>query len=221
MTLRDDYAVPEGEGPHVRINVVSSIDGAATVDGHSGGLGDAADRETMQALRANADVVLVGAGTILAEGYGGMQLAGEDAAWRVMKGVSAQPRIAVLSGSLSVPAQHPVFVEAVVRPLLLTRADAAEHAEVADVLVFADLRDAIEQLAQTAGRRILCEGGPTLFGALAGDDLVDEVCLTLSPHLVGGQAPRVAAGTQETVRRMTLRDVRRVGDELFLRYVRP
>lgn len=222
--LREAYAVPAGDRPYVRVNVISSIDGAATMGGRSGGLGDEADRETMQALRANADVVLVGAGTILAEGYGGMRLSDEDAAWRQSAGLPSQPRIAVLSGSLSVPVGHPVFVEAMVRPLLLTTAGSAEHAsayaQIAEVIVFGDLVDAIAQLAAIAGRRILCEGGPSLFGALIASDLVDEVCVTLSPHLVGGDAPRVAHGDTEAVRRMKLHDVGRAGDELFVRYVR-
>jgi riboflavin biosynthesis pyrimidine reductase len=225
VRLRELYAVPAGDGPHLRINVVSSIDGAATIGGRSGGLGDAADTATMQALRANADVVLVGAGTVAIEGYGGMRVDDEAAAWRVAEGFAAQPRIAVVSGSASLGPRHPVFAQAVVRPLVVTGTDAdadrvAALAEVADIIPAADVADALDQLALAAGRRILCEGGPTLFAALIEADLVDEVCLTLSPRLVGGDAPRVAHSAQEAVRRMSLDDVRRVGDELFLRYTR-
>jgi riboflavin biosynthesis pyrimidine reductase len=225
MTLAELYRVPAGDGPHLRINVVSSIDGAATIGGRSGGLGDAADTATMQALRADADVVLVGAGTVAVEGYGGMRVDDEAAAWRVAEGFPAQPRIAMVSGSASLGPRHPVFAQAVVRPFVVTGMDAdadrvAALAEVADVITAADLADALDQLAQAAGRRILCEGGPTLFAALIEADLVDEVCLTLSPRLVGGDAPRVAHTAHETVRRMSLDDVRRAGDELFLRYTR-
>jgi riboflavin biosynthesis pyrimidine reductase len=226
MDLRESYRVPEGERPHVRMNMVMSLDGAATIGGRSGGLGDDADVATMQALRANADVVLVGAGTVAVEGYGGMRVSDDDAAWRGSHGLSPQPRIAVLSGAASLAPQHPVFAQAVTRPIVLTSADAdrdrrAGLSEVADVIETADLLDAVHRLADSAGRRILCEGGPTLFGALIEADLVDELCLTLSPHLITGSAPRVAHGPTESVHSMALADVRRVGDELFVRYERP
>jgi len=93
-------------------------------------------------------------------------------------------------------------------------------AEVADVVVAAEVAEAMEKLAELAGRRILCEGGPSLFGELIEADVVDEVCLTVSPSLVSGRAPRIGHGDQEVWRVMALTDVRRVGDELFLRYAR-
>lgn len=225
MTLRDDYAVPGGTGPFVRMNFVASIDGAATLGGRSGGLGDDADTRTMQALRANADVVAVGARTVIVEGYRGMRVDDEDAAWRVSSGYAAQPRIAVFSASAGISPRHPVFTGAVTRPILVTSRDSrpdrrAGFAEVADVVVALDLAEAVEKLAELAGRRILCEGGPSLFGGLVEGDLVDEVCLTLGPMLVAGGAPRIAHADHETGRRMALHDVRRVGDELFLRYAR-
>lgn len=224
--LREAYRVPAGDGPHVRMNMVMSLDGAATVGGRSGGLGDDADVATMQALRANADVVLVGVGTVAVEGYGGMRVSDDDAAWRRSRGLSAQPRIAVLSGAASIAPEHPVFAQAITRPIVLVSSEAdpqrvAGLAEVADVIGTADLVDAVQQLANAVGRRILCEGGPTVFGALIEADLVDELCLTLSPKLITGSAPRVAHGPRESVRDLALADVRRVGDELFLRYIRP
>jgi len=226
MDLRESYRVPGGERPHVRMNMVMSLDGAATIGGRSGGLGDDEDVATMQALRANADVVLVGVGTVAVEGYGGMRVSDDDAQWRRSRGLSVQPRIAVLSGAASIAPEHPVFAQAVTRPIVLVSGEAdperrAALAQVADVIEIADLADAVERLADAAGRGILCEGGPTLFGALIEADLVDELCLTLSPKLITGSAPRVAHGATESVRELTLADVRRAGDELFLRYIRP
>jgi len=208
------------------MNMVMSLDGAATIGGRSGGLGDDEDVATMQALRANADVVLVGVGTVAVEGYGGMRVSDDDAQWRRSRGVSAQPRIAVVSGAASIAPEHPVFAQAVTRPIVLVWSEAdpervAGLAEVADIIETSDLVDAVQRLTDAAGRRILCEGGPTLFGALIEADLVDELCLTLSPKLITGSAPRVAHGPMESVRDLALADVRRVGDELFLRYTRP
>ena len=70
--LFDAYALRGRDGTRVRMNFVSSADGAVTLDGRSGALGGDTDRELMQVLRAMADVVLVGAGTVRAEGYGGL-----------------------------------------------------------------------------------------------------------------------------------------------------
>jgi riboflavin biosynthesis pyrimidine reductase len=208
------------------MNMVMSLDGAATIDGRSGGLGDDADIATMQALRANADVVLVGVGTVAVEGYGGMRVSEDDARWRRSRGLSPQPRIAVLSGAARIAPEHPVFAQAFTRPIVLVSREAdpervAGLARVADVIETADLADAVDRLAGAAGRGILCEGGPTLFGGLIEADLVDELCLTLSPKLIAGSAPRVAHGPVESVRELALTDVRRIGDELFLRYSRP
>ena len=80
--LRVAYDLGDRATPRVRMNFVMSLDGAVTVDGRSGGLGDGNDRLAMQVLRSLADVVLVGAGTVRIEGYGGVRVDGADAAWR-------------------------------------------------------------------------------------------------------------------------------------------
>src|SRR5215212_2312532 len=61
-----------GGRPFVVANMIASLDGRITVDGRAGGLANRADYEMFHALRAAADAVLVGAGTIRAEGYGAM-----------------------------------------------------------------------------------------------------------------------------------------------------
>ncbi|WP_203230917.1 dihydrofolate reductase family protein, partial [Agromyces humi] len=80
--LLEAYAIADRDVPAVRMNFVTSLDGAVTLEGRSGGLGDEHDRLAMQVLRTLADVVLVGAGTVRVEGYGGLQVDAADAAWR-------------------------------------------------------------------------------------------------------------------------------------------
>lgn len=212
-----------------RVNMIASLDGAATLGGRSGTLGDAQDQRLMSVLRSHADVVLVGAGTVAAEGYGGAAVVDADAAWRSARGRDAQPRFAVVSSRLELEPRHPFFADALTRPLLVTSGRAPRGrrealAEVADVVIAGDdrvdLRAGLAELAARGLRSVLSEGGPGLFGALAEADLVDEACVTLSPTLVAGGAPRIAASAREVARR--LRMVHAIPGErmLFLRYAR-
>jgi riboflavin biosynthesis pyrimidine reductase len=212
-----------------RVNMVTSLDGAATLGGRSGALGDHEDQRLMSVLRSHADVVLVGAGTVEAEGYGGAAVVEADAAWRTARGRSPQPRFAVVSSRLGLGPRHPFFADAVARPLVVTSERAPSDrrdalAQVADVIVAGtdrvDLRSALGELAARGMPSVLCEGGPGLYGALAEADLVDEACLTLSPVIVAGDAPRIASSAREVARRM--RVVHAIPGErmLFLRTAR-
>ncbi|WP_157008950.1 pyrimidine reductase family protein [Agromyces laixinhei] len=223
------YALPDREKRCVRMNFVASLDGAATLDGRSGGLGDESDRLAMQVLRALADVVLVGAGTVRVEGYGGLAVSEADAAWRTARGLPEQPRLAVVSSSLDLDPASAFFTAAATRPIVVTHAAApeargAELARVADVVVAGEraveLHGMLDALADRGLRQVLCEGGPHLFGALLEEDLVDELCLSLSPTLVGGAAGRIVRGAPELARRMHLVHARPAGDLLLLRYRR-
>jgi riboflavin biosynthesis pyrimidine reductase len=216
-------------GAFCRVNMVTSLDGASTLGGRSGALGDREDQRLMSVLRSHADVVLVGAGTVEAEGYGGAAVVEADAAWRIARGREPQPRFAVVSSRLGLGARHPFFADAVARPIVVTseRAPADRRralAEVAEVIVAGtdrvDLRAALAELAARGMPSALSEGGPGLYGALAEADLVDEACLTLSPVIVAGDAPRIASSAREVARRMRL--VHAIAGErmLFLRYAR-
>ncbi|KQP01932.1 dihydrofolate reductase family protein [Leifsonia sp. Leaf264] len=211
-TLAAAYALPDRGTPRVRMNFVVSLDGAATVDGRSGGLGDDEDQRVMQVLRGAADVLLVGAGTVRAEGYGGVRMP-----------------LAVVSGSLDIDARHPVFTATDAARYVITHAgspvDRREAlSAVAEVLVLGD--DAVDLTAATAALaerghpQVLSEGGPHLFGELVNADLVDELCLSLSPVLVGGDAGRILSGASEQLRRMRLLHALQGERLLFLRYGR-
>ena len=223
------YRVPDRTRPHLRVNFIASLDGAATRAGVSGGLGNADDKLVFDTLRMLADVIVVGAGTVRAEGYGGIRLSPADAAWRVGHGLPAQPPVAVVSSRLDLDPNHPLFTDAAVRPLVVTHAGSplrrrAELAAVADVLICGE--DAVDprrlraELVRRGLTQMLCEGGPNLFGAMIEADCVDELCLTLSPVLEGGPAGRISAGAAAVTRAMSLLHALTAGDMLFLRYAR-
>jgi riboflavin biosynthesis pyrimidine reductase len=227
--LFDAYAFADRTAPRLRTNFVSSIDGAVTLGGVSGSLGGATDRRVMAVLRAMADVILVGAGTVRVEGYGGMRPATEDAAWRRAHGLSDAPRLAVVSGDLGLAPSAPFFAEASTPPLVLTRSRVPQDrrdalARVAEVVSCGDdevdLGAVVAELNRRGSAQILCEGGPHLFGSLLDAHLVDEACVTLAPRLVGGDAGRIVQGAVEEDRRFALAGS--FSDDegfLFLRYV--
>jgi riboflavin biosynthesis pyrimidine reductase len=202
--LAHAYAPPSASsGRFVRLNMISSLDGAISVDGKSGALGGPGDHQVFACLRTWADVIVVGAGTVRAEGYGPARL--DDAAQRARaaRGQSPQPPIAVVSGRGQFDYTTPFFTEAQARPIVVTaKAQAAavrdEAGDRADVLAAGDtsvdLAAALDQLEARGARVVLCEGGPGLNGDLARAGLLDELCLTVSPTVVGGDGPRLVAG---------------------------
>lgn len=213
----------------LRVNFISSIDGAATVDGRSGGLGDDADHRVFDILRRLCDVVLVGAGTVRAEGYGPMVVDDDAMTARVAAGLKPQPTFAIVSGALNLDPKSTIFTNSPVRPIIVTTASApAARREVlehlADVIVCGedgvDAGAIADALADRGLTRIHCEGGPHLFGSLLAADVVDELCLTISPQLVGGDAGRIVSGDLPAPRGFGLAGILRSGDTLLLRYVR-
>lgn len=227
--LLSRYSVEDRARPHLRANFVASLDGAATLGGLSGGLNDAWDEQVFDLLRRLADVVIVGAGTLRAEGYGGLRLDDEAVAWRRDHGLPEHPVLAAVSARLDLDPESPLFAEAPTRPLVLTHEAAPADrrralAEVADVVdcgeEAVDPARLREQLVARGLPQMLCEGGPTLFGTLIAGDAVDELCLTLSPVLVGGGARRISDGPYEQVRDMRLGHAIPGGTMLFLRYLR-
>lgn len=168
----------------LRLNMVSSLDGAATFEGRSGALGGPADQAMMIRLRMLADVILVGANTVRIEGYQGSLIDDRASHWRIDHGLSPHPRLVVATRR-------------------------------GGVLVEDQLREFRQQ-----GLQVLCEGGPHIFGVLAGLDAIDELCLTVGPLLTGPGAGRITAGAPHPPRRMRLLNAIAIDDLLFLRYGR-
>ena len=189
----------------VRVNMISSLDGAATADGLSEGLQTPGDNTVFAALRDLADVVLVGGGTANAEKYRPVVLEDRRIARRVELGLAGALPIAVVSRRLDLDPGSPLFVDASpdARSIVLTceSADAdvrGAFERIADVIICGDdsvdLGVAFDALRSRGLGRVLCEGGPTLFGTLAGAGVIDELCLTVSPLMAGPGAIRIVQG---------------------------
>ena len=186
----DDVRRPQDRRPYVLVNMVSSADGAIAVEGRTKNMSSAADKLVFHLLRSIPDVILVGAQTVRAEQYGPPRISEERQARRVARGQSPQPTIAVVTRSLQLDLSSSLFRDS--RPIVIcpTDVDAATVAEVADVVQAGegdvDLTGALHQLRLRGVEVVLCEGGPTLNGDLARQGLIDELCLTVAPMLVGG-----------------------------------
>ena len=183
--------------PYTLLNMVTSVDGATATGGVSRALGSPTDRAIFRHLRGLADAVLVGAGTARAEHYGPVRLDEATVADRVRRGQGLRPPVVVVTRSMALDWSSPLFDGSEPRPILLvptsatSGADAAREAEVVacgDGSV--DLVDALRLLLARGLRTVLCEGGPQLNSQLLAGGLVDEVCLTVSPLLVGGDHAR-------------------------------
>jgi riboflavin biosynthesis pyrimidine reductase len=217
--------------PHVTVNMVASVDGATAVDGVTAPLSSPGDKAIFFRLRDVADVVLVGAQTVRAEGYGSVQADAETSAARLARGQQRAAALAVVTASLRLDWSAPLFAAPSVQPFVITtrRADPAgiaaarRHATV--VLAGDDRVDLTEAMAslrhEHAIESVLCEGGPTLNHQLASADLLDELCLTVAPTLLGGGskpifgAQRLPSGTP-----LALVSALTDGGTLFLRYAR-
>lgn len=210
--LLDLYTADVPEGPWLRVNFVTTLDGSASASGRTASLGGDDDLRIFDLLRRVADVVLVAAGTVRDEEYGPMVLHDEDVAWRRAHAMSDHPVFAIVTNSGSMDAGSRVFTEAPVRPIVLTSGSGASSssgralADVADVVECGDESVDVDALrAALADRgldRIHCEGGPSFLGALVAGDAVDELTLTVDPTLEGGEGPRIATGSSPELRRM-------------------
>lgn len=201
------YAYPANSpgGCLVRANMVTSLDGASALHGTSTALGSAGDKAVFDALRGLADVVVVAAGTVAAEQYGEAQPNADYAACREASGQQPAPVLAVVTGRLSLDPGSPVarapgtlILTCAAAPADRRRALAAAGADVIDCgEESVDLRAALRVLADRGLWRVLCEGGPSLLGSIVVEGLLDEICLTYSPRLVGGEGGRILRSSVE------------------------
>jgi riboflavin biosynthesis pyrimidine reductase len=212
---------PRRPEPVLRVNFIASADGAVTVDGLSGGLHGPGDKEIFDSLRMVCDALIVAAGTVRAEGYDALRLTPAARAWRRSRGLAEFPLMVIVSRSLDLDPDQLVFADAPVPPIVVTTtAGAPDFPGGAETLRVAGLPAMVRALHDRGAHQLLCEGGPSLFGAMIADDLVDELCLSVSPLLVGGGPGRIATGAPTTPRRMSLRHVLTKEDMIFLRYAR-
>ncbi|HEY9522208.1 MAG TPA: pyrimidine reductase family protein [Thermopolyspora sp.] len=220
------YAYPDG--PWLRLNMVCSADGGAWLKGLSGGLSSEGDQHIFMTLRGLADVVLAGAATVRAEGYGPVK---PRPSWDGLRvGRPPTPPLALVTRRLDLDLGSTLFTETepYARTIVITTESAPrdrldEAATKADVIIAGadrvDLTLALALLRERGHRRVLCEGGPRLNGQLTAAGLVDELCLTVNPMLVGGGASRILNGTSVHTR-LDLVHVLEEDGFLFCRYVR-
>jgi riboflavin-specific deaminase-like protein len=180
------------ERPYLALNMVSTLDGKATIDWRTKGLSTELDRQLFHHLRTQADAVMIGAGTARVERYGRMTKTEELREKRVREGLAADPLAVVVSGRLHLPADLPLLQEPDQRVVIATGSDATLEGTTAPIeylRVGDDLPLLMARLREDHGvRSILCEGGPTLNSFLLAAGLVDELFLTLHPKLSGGAA---------------------------------
>ena len=235
-----DLALPER---CLYANFVATLDGVVSIpsliDSNRLIAGDsAADRFVMGLLRACADCVLIGSGTLRASARGRWRpetvfppATEQYAALRHALGLAAHPRVAILTASGSVPPDRAVLEDGPI--VLTTTAGAGRLAGTlpAGVEVVSlpgdsevDVRSAVELLRERGYARILSEAGPHVFGSLVAAELVDDLFLTVSP-LLAGHPPAGHLGLVEGVsllperaRHARLRSVRAHADHLFLHY---
>jgi riboflavin-specific deaminase-like protein len=210
--------------PYLVVNMVSTLDGKATIDWRTQGLSDELDRALFHHLRTQADCVLVGAGTVRAERYGRMVKSEELRDKRAGEGLERDALAVVVSARLDLPADLPLLQEPEQRVLIATGADTRLEGIAAEVDYLdtgADLPLLMARLRQEHGvRSILCEGGPTLNAHLFAAGLVDELFLTLSPKVVGGPSALTIVAGRELVDPANLELVWALkgGDSVFTRW---
>ena len=184
--------------------MVASLDGSTVVDGRSGGLSSVADSVILHTLREIADLIIVGAGTVRAEGYGPPRKQGQ--------------RVGVVTRTGRVDVTSPLFTSGA--GFLILPETARPDVAVDTVRAGATTLDLCAAVAQLDADFIQAEGGAHLNATLAEMDLIDELNLTVSPVLSGGDGPRLMNGAMPLVHRMRLAHVLEDEHFLFTRYLR-
>ncbi|HEV7528334.1 MAG TPA: dihydrofolate reductase family protein [Solirubrobacteraceae bacterium] len=220
------------ERPYTILNMASTVDGRASIGGRSGPIGDPADRQLFHALRASVDAVMAGAGTVRVERYGRIVRDASTRRRRVQRGLGEEPLACIVSGRLSLAPDTPLLNEPEARVVMVTPSESSLPQTPAHVNYVRARRDGLLDLPAAmaelrrrfAVRTLLCEGGPHLNGQLLLAGLVDELFLSFSPKLAGGEdatgeALRIVAGAQfREPLELELLGVLESGSSLFLRY---
>jgi riboflavin-specific deaminase-like protein len=197
LDLTERAAARRMSRPYLVLNMVSTADGRATLGGRSGAIGNEADKELFHGLRTTIDAVMVGAGTVRAEHYGRLVRDPRRREIRRNRGLTEEPLACIVSGRLALSSEIPLLADPHARVAILTTSEAslAEDCRATVEYVRAardgilDLQGAMAELHERFGvRTVLCEGGPHLNAQLLAEGLVDELFLSLSPRLAGGDA---------------------------------
>ncbi len=205
MSAGEAYGVtrlrPAGR-PWIGVCMVASLDGTTVVDHRSAGLSSEADRTVLATLRQLADVIIVGAGTVRAEGYGPPRKPGQ--------------RVGVVTRTGNVDTSTALFTSGA--GFLIVPENAAQ-VQGPTVRAGIDEVDLVGAVAQLDADFVQAEGGASLNGALLDAGLIDELNLTIAPMLSGGDGPRVTRSAMAAATRMRLAHVLEDDGFLFTRYV--
>jgi riboflavin-specific deaminase-like protein len=215
------------ERPYLALNMISTADGKAAVEGRTRAISSATDRAVFHNLRTQADAVMAGAGTIRIERYGRIIKSDELRAKREREGLTPDPLALIVSGRLHLPVDVGLLQDPESRVVILTESEDELSGHKAQVEYLRsepgpfDLRPLMARLRDEYGvRSILCEGGPTLNASLLPYGLVDELFLTIAPSIAGGaDALTIVAGAPlpEQIQ-LDLIWALEEASELFLRY---
>ncbi len=232
LDVAERAAAGQRSRPYVLLNMISSADGRATLGGRSGALGGRADKELFHGLRTAVDAVLVGAGTVRVEGYRRLVRDERRREIRRARGLAEEPLACVVSGRLALGSEIPLLSDPHARVAILTTSAASLPADCrAEIEYVRAPRDGVLDLPRAMAelrerfdvRTLLCEGGPHLSAQLVAEGLVDELFLSLSPKLAGGDATnetlRILSGPElDPPVALELRAALEHDSHLFLRY---
>jgi len=216
---------PHAERPLVAMNFVATVDGRATIEGRSGPIGSDADTAMLAGLRTRFDAVMIGAGTMRVEQYGRLVARQETRERRERAGLSPEPLMVLISGRLDLPWEAPLFSEG--GEVLIFTASETEPPETASAVEVVrhegavNFAEAMRHLRRERGvRALLSEGGPHVHEQMQADGLVDDLFLTISPKLSGGDALRIIEGPLPEIVDLDLAWLLEEDGELFARYRR-
>ena len=217
--------------PFVRFNFVSSLDGSAQYDGLSEGLGSPADARAFALMRRLASVILVGAGTVRAEGYAGPLVDEQSQQWRTAHGLPAHPVLAIISRGLNIEPDAEVLRQSPAPVLLFTTVPVTaeltrrypQHVQLVQLTERGHWCNASQVVEELHGRGlgfIHAEGGPHVFGQFVAQDMVDSLCLSFTPLLVAGTGTRITRATEQAKVRLPLHSVLEEDGTLLTEYRR-
>lgn len=213
-----------GGRPFITANMIAGLDGRASVEGGSTGLGGATDSELLLGLRTRFDAVLIGAGTLRAERYGPIIRDPAIRDRREAAGLEPCPVAVVMTRSGDLPFDCGLFTEGIGRVVIFSDGIgdppvSSTSVEVVDQEGDESLTAAIGRLHEEGIRSILCEGGPHILGELISEGLLDELFLTFSPIITGEpDAPRVVEGMTGGPAGFELIDLLTADGDMFTRY---